>query len=69
MRVAVFLKESDERTVSVSLRAKGDCDVATVAAKFGGGGHRNAAGFRMEDQSLQQVCDILLPVLEQALDM
>lgn len=28
-----------------SLRSIGDFDVAAVAAKFGGGGHRNAAGF------------------------
>lgn len=69
VRIAVFLKENDEQksNVSVSLRAKGDYDVAAVAAQFGGGGHRNAAGFRMGDRSLQQVCDILLPVLEQAL--
>ena len=70
VRVAVFLKESNEskKNVSVSLRAKGDCDVAAVAAQFGGGGHRNAAGFRMADRSMQQVLDILLPVLEQALN-
>ena len=70
VQVAVFLKESDEQKtiVSVSLRAKGDCDVAVVATKFGGGGHRNAAGFRMGDRSMQQVLDILLPVLEQALN-
>jgi len=70
VQVAVFLKESDEQKtiVSVSLRAKGDCDVAVVAAKFGGGGHRNAAGFRMGDRSMQQVLDILLPVLEQVLN-
>jgi phosphoesterase RecJ-like protein len=68
VRVAVFLKENDEDVVSVSLRAKGDCDVAAVAAKFGGGGHRNAAGFRLEDKGIAQVCDTLLPVLEQSLD-
>ncbi len=70
VQVAVFLKESDESTtnISVSLRAKGDCDVAAVAAKFGGGGHRNAAGFRMGDRSMQQVLDRLLPVLEQTLN-
>jgi uncharacterized protein len=28
-----------------SLRSIGEFDVSTVAAKFGGGGHRNAAGF------------------------
>jgi len=31
--------------VDVSLYSIGDFDVATLAARFGGGGHRNAAGF------------------------
>jgi phosphoesterase RecJ-like protein len=70
VRVAVFLKESagDDRNISVSLRARGDCDVAVVAAKFGGGGHRNAAGFRSADKSLDQVSALLLPFLERALN-
>jgi phosphoesterase RecJ-like protein len=42
-RVACFLREVGGR-VKVSLRAKGDVDVQAVAARFGGGGHRNAAG-------------------------
>lgn len=33
--------------VKVSLRSQGKVDVAAMAEKFGGGGHRNAAGFRM----------------------
>ena len=69
VQVAVFLKESETnpQQVSVSLRAKGECDVAKVAAKFGGGGHRNAAGFRKSGKTLNQVRDLLLPVLEKAL--
>lgn len=69
VRVAVFLKESTDepKSISVSLRAKGDCDVAAVAAEFSGGGHRNAAGFRMSGKTLEQVRDRLLPKLEQAL--
>ena len=31
----------------VSLRSKGDINVARVAEKFGGGGHRNASGLRI----------------------
>jgi nanoRNase/pAp phosphatase (c-di-AMP/oligoRNAs hydrolase) len=31
--------------VDVSLYSVGDFDVAALAARFGGGGHRNAAGF------------------------
>jgi oligoribonuclease NrnB/cAMP/cGMP phosphodiesterase (DHH superfamily) len=30
---------------TVNLRSKGDFDVSEIAKKFGGGGHRNAAGF------------------------
>lgn len=30
-----------------SLRSVGDFDVSEIAAKFGGGGHRNAAGFKV----------------------
>jgi phosphoesterase RecJ-like protein len=70
VRVAVFLKESSGEcpSVSVSLRAKGDCDVAKIASQFGGGGHRNAAGFRMSGGlSLDQVRDKLLPALENEL--
>ncbi len=31
----------------VSLRSQGDFDVAAIAQRYGGGGHRNAAGFRL----------------------
>ncbi|MBC8208730.1 MAG: bifunctional oligoribonuclease/PAP phosphatase NrnA [Desulfobulbaceae bacterium] len=48
VKVAVLFKENGDAGGSVSMRAKGECDVAQVAALFGGGGHRNAAGFRYE---------------------
>ena len=34
-------------TVKCSLRSQGKVDVAAMAEKFGGGGHLNAAGFRL----------------------
>ena len=40
--------------VDVSLYSIGDFDVAELAKKFGGGGHRNAAGFNV---SLQEWMD------------
>lgn len=55
VKTAVFIKSIRQDTVSVSLRAKGDCDVAVVAEHFGGGGHRNAAGFRFRDKTLDEV--------------
>jgi phosphoesterase RecJ-like protein len=41
--VALF-KETGDGEWRVSLRSKGDVNVATIAAQFGGGGHKNAAG-------------------------
>ena len=41
---AALFREVDPRTTKVSLRSTGRLDVARLAAEFGGGGHRNAAG-------------------------
>jgi phosphoesterase RecJ-like protein len=43
--VAVVVKQLGEAEWAVSLRSKGAVDVSRVAATFGGGGHRLAAGF------------------------
>jgi phosphoesterase RecJ-like protein len=43
----VFFKTGADGEVNVSLRSKGAVDVRSVAARHGGGGHRNAAGFRV----------------------
>ena len=39
-----FFKEVGPGQWRVSLRSKGDVDVNTLAAEFGGGGHKNASG-------------------------
>ena len=44
VEAVVLLKESAPEVYRTSLRSKGDVNVARVAGKFGGGGHRNAAG-------------------------
>lgn len=44
----VYMRETAPGSYRVSLRSKGDINVAKIAEKFGGGGHRNAAGLRIE---------------------
>ncbi len=41
--VALFKRQAGD-TYRVSLRSKGDVDVRQVASRWGGGGHKNAAG-------------------------
>jgi bifunctional oligoribonuclease and PAP phosphatase NrnA len=44
VEACAFLKETAPGIYRTSLRSKGDVNVARIAEKFGGGGHRNAAG-------------------------
>ena len=67
VKVTAFLKETLDGYIKVSLRAKGECDVAQVALKFGGGGHRNAAGYRVKDRTLAEVSEELLLELKRRL--
>lgn len=46
VQVAISLREEEDR-IKFSLRSKGSVNVQVVAAAFGGGGHRNAAGGHM----------------------
>jgi len=43
VEVACLLRQLGEQ-VKISLRGKGSVDVSRIAARFGGGGHPNAAG-------------------------
>lgn len=67
VKVAVLIKETSKDVVAVSMRAKGQCDVAAVAKKFDGGGHRNAAGFRIAGKTIDQVRHDVLEALTGAL--
>jgi phosphoesterase RecJ-like protein len=44
VEVAVSFREEEGGVFRVSFRSKGRVDVSAVAARFDGGGHRNAAG-------------------------
>lgn len=40
--------EAEQGRYQYSLRSRGDFDVSAVARKYGGGGHKNAAGFTVD---------------------
>jgi phosphoesterase RecJ-like protein len=44
VEAAVLLRELPDQRVRLSLRSKGELDVARIAARFGGGGHLHAGG-------------------------
>jgi len=60
--VAVFLRELPNRRVRLSLRSKGELNVARVAERFGGGGHAHASGCTI-DGPLPRAADYILEQL------
>ncbi len=44
VKVALTLRDAEAGSTKISLRTHGDLNVQEVAASFGGGGHKNAAG-------------------------
>jgi phosphoesterase RecJ-like protein len=48
VEVALFFRELADGRFRVSLRSKGKVDVATVAERFGGGGHQCASGCALD---------------------
>jgi bifunctional oligoribonuclease and PAP phosphatase NrnA len=63
VRVAGLLRERGGQ-VKVSLRGKGDVNVQQIAARFGGGGHPNAAGFTVTGALDVVTRDVLAAVAE-----
>jgi len=65
--VAVFFEELPEGKVRVSMRSKSsEADVCAICMKFGGGGHKLAAGARVrgtlaevEQKVLEAICDVV----------
>ncbi len=65
--VAVFFEELADGKARVSMRSKSeDVDVSAICQKFGGGGHKLAAGARVrgtlpevEQKILEAICDVI----------
>ena len=59
VRVSAFLTEESPGEFHVSLRSHGENNVALIAEQFGGGGHKNAAGFTIKGKAKNVVKTII----------
>jgi phosphoesterase RecJ-like protein len=69
VEAVALLKECEPGVYRTSLRSKGDVNVAKVAEKFGGGGHRNAAGCTLRgawEDAENMIVGLLLDAVKRA---
>ncbi len=64
IQAVVFFKVAKDGAVRVSMRSKYDVDVRGVATAFGGGGHKNAAGFSVGGR----LVDVRAGILDRIVD-
>ena len=59
---SLLVKQDVDGPVKISMRTKGDLDVAEIAMQNGGGGHKNAAGYKskltLDDAYIKAVKDM-----------
>lgn len=68
VRLAAAIKAAPvPDTYRVSLRSADDTDVAAIAATFGGGGHRRAAGCTLHTATAKEATDLIVAAFEKAL--
>jgi phosphoesterase RecJ-like protein len=66
VKAVVFVRQETEHKCTVGLRSRDSLDVSAIAAKFGGGGHKNAAGATTPGLA-KDILSAILDELERAL--
>lgn len=59
IEAVLFVRQDTELTCTCGFRSRDKVDVSAIAAKFGGGGHKNAAGLSIEGkipEVLEKIC-------------
>lgn len=67
VKVGITLREKDSQTFKVSVRTNDGIKANEICSHFGGGGHNAAAGCAIKG-TIQQVKDLLLPVVYKVLE-
>jgi phosphoesterase RecJ-like protein len=67
IEAVIFFKQIEGEEYRVSMRSKGDIDIGSIAKAFGGGGHKNAAGFSITGP-IDALKRTFIDKIEQAID-
>lgn len=64
VEISILIKELDDKTYKISMRSLGNSDVSKVCETFGGGGHKNAAGFKIDNIEFSTLKKLILEEVE-----
>ena len=64
VEVAIFLYELEDGDFKGSTRASGDVDLTIITGKYGGGGHKKAAGFSVDTKDPWSVIEDIVDMVK-----
>jgi phosphoesterase RecJ-like protein len=64
VEAVVIIRQENPKKCTVGLRSRDRVNVALIAAGFGGGGHKNAAGFAREETVIEELKPKLIAAFE-----
>lgn len=67
VEIAAMMRVKEDGNIKVSFRSKGHIDVGELAARFGGGGHRNASGCTLDNSSIDEARKLIKQAAEECL--
>ena len=59
VKASATISERERGVYHISLRSHGDINVAMISEHFGGGGHKNAAGFQLKGKYKKVLADVI----------
>ena len=66
VEAVLFVRQESDTNCTAGFRSVGECDVSTIAAKFGGGGHKNASGASIQGR-LEGIIPAIIEEFEKVL--
>ena len=63
VEIAILISDF-ENSIKVSIRSKNE-DISKIASAFGGGGHKNAAGFEVKNSKISKIKDDLINYIKE----
>ena len=64
VKIAAMLRQEGEHKIKISVRAVPGCDASAICQKFGGGGHKGAAGAAL-DMTMEEAVKALIDAMPQ----
>ena len=64
VKITLLLKENADLSIKGSLRSQNNINILNIASAFNGGGHKNRAGFKLDNDNLTAASKKIITMIQ-----